>query len=46
MTIEARDAYTVGHCQRLATYATALGRAIGLGEADLAALHRGGYLAG
>jgi cyclic di-GMP phosphodiesterase len=44
MTVEARDAYTEGHCQRLATYAIALGRAIGLGEEDLAALHRGGYL--
>jgi putative two-component system response regulator len=44
MTVEARDAYTEGHCQRLATYATALGRALGLGEEDLGALHRGGYL--
>jgi putative two-component system response regulator len=44
MTVEARDAYTEGHCQRLATYATALGRAIGLGEDDLASLDRGGYL--
>ena len=44
MTVEARDAYTEGHCQRLATYAVALGEALGLGETDLAALHRGGYL--
>jgi putative two-component system response regulator len=44
MTVEARDAYTEGHCQRLAKYATALGQAIGLGEEELAALHRGGYL--
>ncbi len=44
LTVEARDAYTEGHCQRLARYATALGRAIGLGEEDLAALHRGAYL--
>ena len=43
-TVEARDSYTEGHCQRLARYATALGRAVGLGEEDLAALHRGGYL--
>ena len=44
MTVEARDAYTEGHCQRLATYAVALGEAMGLGDTDLAALHRGGYL--
>ena len=41
---EARDAYTDGHCQRLAGYATALGAAIGLPENQLAALYRGGYL--
>jgi putative two-component system response regulator len=44
MTVEARDAYTEGHCQRLATYAVALGQALALNEADLAALYRGGYL--
>lgn len=44
LVVEARDAYTDGHCQRLASYATALGRAVGLGVEDLAALHRGGYL--
>jgi putative two-component system response regulator len=44
LVIEARDAYTDGHCQRLAKYATALGGVIGLGEEQLAALHRGGYL--
>ncbi len=44
MTVEARDAYTEGHCQRLAKYATVLGQAMGLGEEELAALHRGGYL--
>ena len=44
LTIEARDAYTVGHCRRLAAYATAFGRRLGLAGEDLAALHRGGYL--
>lgn len=44
LTIEARDAYTNGHCQRLAGYACALGRSIGLGEEDVAALERGGFL--
>jgi len=44
MTIEARDANTEGHCERLARFATALGMRLGLGEDDLAALYRGGYL--
>jgi len=44
LVIEARDAYTDGHCQRLAKYATALGTRLGLTDDDLAALHRGGYL--
>src|SRR5439155_11653585 len=43
-TIEARDPCTRGHCQRLARYATRLGRSLGLDEADLAALDRGGFL--
>lgn len=43
-TIEARDPLTQGHCQRLATYATTFGRALGLGHDELAALHRGGFL--
>jgi putative two-component system response regulator len=43
-TIEARDSSTEGHCRRLARYATALGQAIGLAGADLAALARGGVL--
>jgi len=44
LVIEARDAYTDGHCQRLAAYATALGSSLGLSNEDLAALFRGGYL--
>jgi putative two-component system response regulator len=44
LTIEARDPMTSGHCERLAKHAVALGKAIGVGETDLEALHRGGYL--
>jgi len=44
MTIEARDAYTDGHCQRLAESGVALGRALGLPNDDLNVLRRGGYL--
>ena len=44
LTIEARDPTTGGHCERLARHAVALGKALGLGESDLQALHRGGYL--
>ena len=44
LTIEARDVYTDGHCQRLAQYSTTMGAVLGLGPDDLQALHRGGYL--
>lgn len=44
LVIEARDAYTDGHCQRLAAYATALGSALAFSEEQQAALYRGGYL--
>jgi len=44
LTIEARDPTTDGHCQRLARYAPALGRSIGLDEDDIVALTRGGFL--
>jgi putative two-component system response regulator len=44
LLIEARDGNTEGHCHRMANYATALGRALDLGEEDLQALHRGGFL--
>jgi putative two-component system response regulator len=44
LTVEARDPYTGGHCQRLARYAVELGRCLGLSNADLAALYRGGFL--
>jgi putative two-component system response regulator len=44
LTIEARYPYTKGHCQRLATYATALGTRLGLAEDQLVALNRGAFL--
>jgi putative two-component system response regulator len=44
LTIEARDPYTEGHCERLAKYATALGAQVQLAPDDLAALRRGGFL--
>jgi putative two-component system response regulator len=44
LTVEARDAYTEGHCERLSAYAVALGRAIGLPADDLWALRKGGLL--
>jgi putative two-component system response regulator len=42
--IEGRDGYSEGHCHRMANYASALGRQIGLPEEDLQTLHRGGFL--
>jgi putative two-component system response regulator len=43
-TVEARDACTEGHCQRLATLASALGARLGLAQGEIAALERGGIL--
>jgi len=43
-SIEAKDPYTEGHCERLAAYAASLGRFLGLSGDDLTALRRGGYL--
>ena len=43
LMIEARDAYTEGHCERLSRYAVDLGTRLGLAETDLQALSRGGY---
>jgi putative two-component system response regulator len=43
-TIEARDAYTSGHCERLAAYAVALGRVLDVPESLRRALRLGGYL--
>lgn len=44
LTIEARDSTTSGHCERLSQYASALGQTLGLGEDDVSALVRGGFL--
>ena len=43
-SVESRDPYTEGHCERLAEYATELGRFMGLGEDEQLALRRGGFL--
>jgi cyclic di-GMP phosphodiesterase len=42
--IEARDGNAAGHCSRMANYATSLGRALGVSEADTHALYRGAFL--
>ena len=44
LSVEARDPYTEGHCERLANLASNLGRHLGLDEDSLVALRRGGYL--
>ena len=44
LTVEARDPTTGGHCERMAAYAAAFGAHLDLGEDEIAALHRGGYL--
>ncbi len=43
-SVEARDPYTEGHCERLAQHASDLGRHLGLDEDSILALRRGGYL--
>ncbi len=44
LSVEARDPYTEGHCERLARDATDLGRFLGVEEESIVALGRGGYL--
>jgi putative two-component system response regulator len=44
LTVEARDATTDGHCQRLARYAASLGREIGVPDEEIPALAKGGFL--
>ena len=44
LSVESRDPYTEGHCERLARNATDLGRFLGMEEESIVALRRGGYL--
>jgi putative two-component system response regulator len=44
LSVESRDPYTEGHCERLAVNASNLGRHLGLNEESTVALRRGGYL--
>lgn len=44
LSVEARDPYTEGHCERLARYACELGEHLGLHGESLIALQRGGFL--
>ena len=44
LSVEARDPYTEGHCERLARDASELGRHLALDDDCVVALRRGGYL--
>ncbi len=44
LSVESRDPYTEGHCERLAANASELGRHVELQEEEIIALRRGGYL--
>lgn len=44
LSVEARDPYTEGHCQRLSQYSVELGEYLGLEPRDIVALQRGGML--
>lgn len=43
-SIEAKDPYTEGHCERLADYSARLGKRIGLREDEVIALQRAGFV--
>jgi putative two-component system response regulator len=43
-SIEGKDPYTGGHCERLSDYSERLGRCIGLPEEQITALRRGGIV--
>lgn len=44
LSVESRDPYTEGHCERLAENASNLGRHLRLEDEEIIALRRGGYL--
>jgi putative two-component system response regulator len=44
LSVESRDPYTEGHCERLAVNASNLGLHLGLDQESIVALRRGGYL--
>src|SRR6476620_9926556 len=44
LSVESRDPYTEGHCERLARHARDLGRHLRLDQESIVALRRGGYL--
>jgi len=44
LSVEARDPYTEGHCERLSRDAADLGRFLGVDDENIVALRRGGYL--
>ena len=44
LSVESRDPYTEGHCERLAVHASGLGIHLGLDQESVTALRRGGYL--
>jgi putative two-component system response regulator len=44
LTIEAKDPYTEGHCDRLSKYSVALGEKLGLSQELRVALRRGGLI--
>jgi putative two-component system response regulator len=43
-SIEGKDPYTLGHCERLSGYGSKLGRQIGLKDQDIVALERAGVV--
>lgn len=43
-SVESRDPYTEGHCERLSRNASGLGSRLGLGDESITALRRGGFL--
>lgn len=44
LSVESRDPYTEGHCERLSRYACDLGRHMEFDEESIVALRRGGFL--